>query len=107
MSNYEAGDHRLLEPLLTSFVADADQTHWFCMDLLRIFETNRSDDAKASMLFVYERTPCASCRQDSVKVMHVLGVLPASVADECRYDSEEETRALVGASTNTEGTTTR
>jgi hypothetical protein len=94
--NYEASDQRLIEGLILQFGAtDVDETHSFCIGLLDLFGTDRGEQSRASMHFIYERTPCSQCRFDCVKVLRDLGALPPNVAEECKYDSNDETRALV------------
>lgn len=93
--NYEQGDHMTIEQILEP-PGDAGELHSLCMDVLKVFETNPCVEALNGLLFVYEYTPCSNCRNGAVRCMSRLKTAPDWLIEECRYDSDEETRKRVG-----------
>ena len=93
--NYEPGDHLLIEKLLPADDGDEWKLHHLCSDLVDVFRENGPADCAGAMSFVYERTPCSACRYDAVKLLLAAGAVTPALIDECRYDSDPDTRDLV------------
>lgn len=93
-NNYRSGDHRLIERQLR-ISDDSDEVHRLVSDLVDVFEANPSPDARLSMLFVYEHSPCSNCRGDAVKILIAWGSAPDWLLEECWFDADECIRDAV------------
>ncbi len=93
-ASYQPGDHRFLADLLER-PADEDNDHWLGFDVLDLIKAHPEPDADRALLLLYERGPCAFCRCEVVKLLLQLGRVPEWVRQECRFDADPETRALV------------
>lgn len=72
-------------------------------DVKDLFDRAPAPEAVEVLLELYERGPCASCRKYVVKHLIALDALPAELAEECRFDANEDVRALVvGAAPGTD-----
>ena len=94
--NYREGDWGRIESGL-ALPAETDQEHSVLCDLIDVFEENPGPDARTPLLLVYERSPCSICREAAVDLLLDGGQAPAWLIEECRYDGNEEIRALVAA----------
>lgn len=92
-SNYQEGDHLIIEKLLEQ-ESDVHQLHSLSCALLDVYKHNPDQNAIKSLLFVYENNPCSFCRLGSVEQMHALGQLPDWIVRECVYDADESLRKL-------------
>jgi hypothetical protein len=50
------------------------------------------------MYFVYEQSPCSNCRGKAVQILLDASNAQDWLLEECRHDSQEETRTMVGIS---------
>lgn len=91
--NYEPGDWALIEKTI-QLGEDADDVHTVTSDLGRVFEANRSQEAYAPLMFVYEYCPCGICRSDAVGVLWELGLAPDWVLEECDFAAEGRMRRV-------------
>jgi hypothetical protein len=98
-NNYERGDHLLVE---TSVIAETDEDliHSLCWDTLDLLEKIRIPEIAGALEVFYERNPCAQCRGKVVEALYKLDALPDWIIEECRYDSDEDTRAFVASLTD-------
>ncbi len=95
------GDYRLFEELLAES-HDAYLYHSIGMDIRCYARANRSQEAEASLLMIYEHGPCSTCRHGVVKELLAISSLPAWMLDECLYDCDDDTRKM--AATAASGT---
>lgn len=93
--NYELADTGLIVPILLKLNPGFDDAHWICMSVLEIYEENQPQDFAEALLWVYETTPCTSCRRDAVRALHELRKLPSEIMEESLFDASEQTRELV------------
>lgn len=90
-SSYEAGDHRAIEAAL--FVpTDITELHSLIFDLAYVCAQAKLPECLTLMLFVYEYSPCGNCRSKVVDAMVELGIAPAWLEGECRFDAMEAIR---------------
>ncbi len=95
-TNFEAGDFGLCSAHLKP-LADADDTHHLVGSLLDLCEAHPGADALDCLLYVYELSPCSTCRSRAVKALIAGGIAPAWVLAESASDADPDTRALVSA----------
>lgn len=93
-ANYRPGDYALVEPVIDSQMTD-HQAHGLVMDLLHIRDRLGPDERREALVKLYDKTPCSFCRRDVVSALSKAGQLPRWMAEECRYDADPETAALV------------
>lgn len=93
--NFQPGDAALLMGALRPDV-DIHDLHGVGHDLLKVFSANTTPECLEPMLFLYEHTPCSSCREDAVEIMMSTNIAPAWVLDECRFDCVPTLRSRVG-----------
>jgi hypothetical protein len=99
--NYEAGDERLVESLL-SRTLDANDYHWLGSSAGEFFEAHPELDCAPALTLLYERGPCTRCRGWAVEMLLERGQMPGWMREECRYDADLETRQLVEAQPRTD-----
>jgi hypothetical protein len=93
-NNYETGDDRkILESVRREF--DDDAVHHLSIDILDLLEEQNISEFTEALEILYDRNPCAYCRGNIVKALHEVNGLPDWIIVECRYDSDEGTRAFV------------
>lgn len=94
--NFLEGDFsRCAEHLLQ--LADADETHHLVGELLDLCEAHLGHKALDCLLYVYEFSPCSTCRKRAVKALIDTNTAPAWVLAESLFDADPETRAFVRA----------
>jgi hypothetical protein len=95
IKNYEKGDeHLILEAMQPP--ADACELHWLLKDVTKVLEKNPEADCTRLALIAYALTPCENCRFDAARLLHNQHVAPDWLLEECRFDSNEDCRKLVG-----------
>ena len=67
------------------------------MDVLALSGDLSIGECRAALLALYELTPCSLCRGGLVKRLAEAGELPGWMAEECRFDADPDTVALVTA----------
>jgi len=90
VSNYESGDFRILEDLLRQPMTD-DEFHDLGFSVEYILKRNSTSDAEASLLLLYEKTPCSNCRESFVRFLINMDKIPDWMRSECRYDANAGT----------------
>jgi hypothetical protein len=94
--NYADGDlQRIMQKLHTN--DSDDKIHSFSVDILQICGNQNSPEAVDCLLWLYENTPCAMCRNDAISNLIAIKKLPLAVAMECMWDCYEDTRKEVAA----------
>ncbi len=97
VANFRAGDLSMcaqrLEPL-----ADADQCHRLGVKVLALCEAHPCSDALGCLLYVYEFSPCSTCRQRAVASLIEAGIAPAWLLEEAAMDADPDTRTLAANS---------
>ena len=92
--NFEGGDFAVcaehLKPL-----DDPDEAHPLGMALLDLCEAHPGADALDCLLYVYEFSPCSTCRRRAVKALTHTHTVPAWVLAESAFDADPETQAAV------------
>jgi hypothetical protein len=94
INNYQDGDEAIIEQAIGES-EDEEEIHGLGFATRELFEKHSSKDAVESLLLLYEKGPCSSCREKTVDLMLWLDVLPEWVREECRYDANFDIRALV------------
>lgn len=69
--------------------------HSITMSVRNIFEHNKSVNSLETLLFLYHKTTCSSCRTSIVEIMCDTDILPDNIAEECKYDCVLEIRDIV------------
>jgi len=86
-SNFEKGDSKRILRALRRFPDIEEHIfHWALDDVLNIAMANPVKEALSLLIYVYEKTPCTSCRRKSVEAMRERGDLPDWILEECRCD---------------------
>ncbi|MCG3129450.1 MAG: hypothetical protein FLDDKLPJ_00177 [Phycisphaerae bacterium] len=94
--NFQPGDAVRIEAALY-VPADSDHLHRICADVLDVFGDNPVPESANCLLFTYQHTPCSNCRHSAVRLLLLANIAPVWVIEECRYDSDQATRNLIGA----------
>lgn len=90
--NLGPGDAALLAGLPPA--PDPHVRHGVVRDLLDVVE-HQPAAPPALALAIYAQSPCATCRGAVVGLLHARAALPPAIREECRYDAQPDTRALV------------
>lgn len=99
VKNYQPGDeHRIVE--LLDLPEDDNQLHWLLMDAVKVCEENPHAECSRLGVMAYALTPCGCCRHEAAKLLHSRGVAPSWLTEECRFDSDCETRRFADGSGN-------
>ncbi len=96
VNNFEGGDFALCAEHLKQ-LDDVDEVHHLVGVLLDLCEAHPGADALDSLLYVYECSPCSTCRRTAVEAMLNSKNAPTWVLIESAFDADPDTRALVGA----------
>ncbi|OWK45598.1 HEAT repeat domain-containing protein [Fimbriiglobus ruber] len=95
INNYRPGDEdRILEAM--ELPDDECRLHWLLMDVIKVLEKNPEADCSRLGVIGYALTNCENCRFHAVRLLLSRRAAPGWLADECRYDSGEDCRELVG-----------
>ncbi|MHA4846431.1 hypothetical protein ACX0G7_19795 [Flavitalea antarctica] len=93
VSNYKKGDNKLLNEIVKR--SDRyDFVHSIGFGYLNIYEANKTKECKEPLESIYKRMNCGLCRKDVVKLLIDNNVLPASIRQEIKFDSNAEVRKL-------------
>ncbi len=93
VKNFEQGDEqRILDHV--ELPEDPSVRHWMLMDLIKILEENESADSSKLGQIAYFHNPCQMCRFYAVQLLFRDGNVPTWLAEECRFDAEEECGSL-------------
>jgi hypothetical protein len=76
---------------------DADDLHDLGSDLLAFCKAHPGPEAVDCLLYVYELSPCSTCRKHAVKALTDTATAPAWVLEEIAFDVDPDTRALARA----------
>ncbi|NGZ87045.1 hypothetical protein [Duganella aceris] len=95
VNNFEAGDFSTCADHLTQ-LEDADEAHHLVGEVLNLCEAHPGDEALDCLLYVYEYSPCSTCRRQAVKAMVATNTAPAWLITESAVDADPGTRGLVG-----------
>jgi hypothetical protein len=93
VKNFFEGDFSMCMKHLTQ-LDDADATHHLVRELLNLCEAHPGQEALDCLLYVYEFSPCSTCRKRAVKALTDANTAPAWVLVESAFDADPETRAL-------------
>lgn len=97
--NYEPGDHLLVESVLPT-EGDNDAIHSAVLDVKKISHHAKDPNLARCLLWVYEISPCATCRQEAIKELLKVGRAPQEMLQECLWDCLQDTRKLAKAALN-------
>ena len=73
---------------------DTDEVHRLVGQLLDLCEAHPGAHALDCLLYVYELSPCSTCRKRAVKALTDTNTAPAWVLAEAAFDADPDTRAL-------------
>jgi hypothetical protein len=95
--NYQPGDGVFVASLLGKAARDdPDGRHELASLLIDGFcGEDRGDDAVALLRWLYEHTPCSTCRASAVRALLHHDALDGTIAEECAWDTNSEIRELV------------
>jgi hypothetical protein len=101
IKNYQPGDEqRILN--FTELPGSNDQMHEVLMDVVKVCEENEQADCSQLGVVAYALQPCGMCRGWAAGLWQKRNVAPSWLIDECRFDSEEDTRKLATELTQVE-----
>lgn len=93
VNNFDADDFSMCAGHLAR-LDDADEAHHLVGELLDLCEAHLGDEALDCLLYVYEYSPCSTCRRRAVKALTDTITAPVWVLTECALDADPETRAI-------------
>lgn len=93
VNNFQRGDF-LWCAMHLSPLADADETHHLVEHLLDLCEAHPGQEALDCLLYVYEFSPCSTCRKRAVKALIDTNTAPGWVLTESAFDADPETQKL-------------
>lgn len=90
--NYQAGD---IKPIMTVLpTEEVEAIHWAGHELTDLAEAQDLPELTGAMLWVYDRTPCSTCRQAAFTALVRWNRAPAEMLAEARWDCDAQTRQL-------------
>lgn len=93
VKNYRDGDeHRIMD--LAAIPEDTEEQHWLFKDATKILEDNPKADCSQLGVAAYALIPCSFCRYFAAKLLRDRQMAPTWLIEECRFDSEPDTRKL-------------
>lgn len=92
IENYESSDAKLIINTLYSVKPAPDDAHAFSHSIRNLTEKYKDQKLTDALIWVYENTPCSSCRADAVKRINEIGALKQEMIDECMWDGSEYIR---------------
>lgn len=95
--NLMLGDELTLMSGIQGLALDARQLHDFGFAIVKLLQSNHSEQLADLAGWLYAKTPCSICRHDCVAWLYALSLLTAERAEECRYDANPDTRRLARA----------
>lgn len=93
--NYQPGDAELILSKLENVTPSDDGLHSLGMSARRFCENNPVPEVAGIARWIYDTTPCSLCREGAVETLITCNRLPDYIAEECRYDANEETQSIV------------
>lgn len=96
VNNFEDGDIAVCAEHLTLH-EDIDQTHHLVGNILDLCKAHPGERTLDCLLYVYEFSPCSTCRQRAVKALTKISNTPAWVLAESAFDADPDTRVIIGA----------
>ncbi|MGD0078705.1 MAG: HEAT repeat domain-containing protein [Sedimentisphaerales bacterium] len=92
IKNYKSGDAKLIINAIYSVKPVPDDAHEFSHSILNLTENYKDLQLTDALIWVYENTPCSSCRADATKGLNEIGALSQKMINECLWDGSEEIR---------------
>lgn len=94
--NYEEHDYLLLEKVVCRDYDSYDfDFHGVGLAIIEVFEKNKTGNCLHSMIEIYRRGWCSSCRESCVDILISNKILPKWMIDECKYDCNLDIRNKV------------
>ena len=93
VKNYQDGDEQRIMDL-AALPEDAEEQHRLLNQATKILEENPKADCSQVGVAAYALIPCSFCRYCAAKLLRDRQVAPAWLVEECRFDSEPDTRKL-------------
>lgn len=91
--NYQSGDFVLIQNALP-VTDDKDEIHRIGSALVDLCQENNDPDLSELMLWVYEKTSCSICREQSVEKLLQWNSMPMDGVWECLFDCSEKIRVM-------------
>ena len=85
-ANFEEGDLKILSGAFRKARSEHER-HGIAMSIREIDKRFSPAGASSVLLMLYEHVRCGVCRKQTVERLHAHGSLPASIANECRFDA--------------------
>ncbi len=92
IKNYREGDHEFIENALLTEIPDKHDFEDVSKNVVDVFTANITPNALKSLVLVYEKNRCIRCRQNILKLLEQLQILPQSILEECVFDASLEIR---------------
>jgi hypothetical protein len=93
VNNFEVGDFALCAEHLKC-LDDPDAAHHLVGELLDLCEAHPGADALNCLLYVYELSPCSTCRRRAVKALTDTNTAPAWILEELEFDADPDTQSM-------------
>jgi hypothetical protein len=95
INNYDVRDAELINKRLVDLQPDLHDAHSIGLSLIKLADRYEDPGLAASVVWTYENTPCTHCRHATVLWLNHHLKLSDEQRFECKFDAEEEIRALV------------
>jgi len=96
VKNYQSGDFVLIQNALPVTV-DKDEIHRIGSALVDLCQENNDPDLSELMLWVYEKTCCSICREQSIERLFQWNAMPMHCMQEAMFDSSKYIRRMMNA----------
>jgi hypothetical protein len=93
VSNYKKGDNRLLHEIANRS-DNYDFIHSIGFGYLDIYEANKTKECRESLETIYKKMNCGICRKNVINLLIDNNVLPETIRQEIKFDSNGEVRKL-------------
>lgn len=96
LHNYESDDiHKIIRAVNELPVIYRHDAHGLGTSILALYDKHENADFEDALKWVYENTPCAHCRYNSIKKLKELDKLSPRMLYECKFDGEANIRDFV------------
>lgn len=93
VSNYKKGDYKLLKEIANRS-DNYDFIHSIGFGYFDIYESSKTKECKEPLEAIYKKMNCGLCRKNVIRILIDNNVLPGTIRQEIKYDSNDEVRKL-------------
>ncbi len=93
VKNYQDNDYLLIEQVIGQEY-ESDEFHHIAYSIIKIFKENQTQLSLNTILQIYQKGECSSCREKCVEIMITTKTIPHNIMEECPYDANPDIRKI-------------